>query len=1151
MLARSARLALIYLLEAAAVLLALVIFAAAALLWRLATGPVDLDALAQSLRPAIAEALGGEEAQYGAATIRYAPDLTALVVDMRAVQVTAPGGEVLAAAERVELALALDQLVIGRVRPVAIIAEGGIFSVSRDADGTLSARLGGRSAIAGETADPQATALLSRLRRAEISGAELRIDDAVSGLSARFIDAAVRLSASQERRQLSASARLLAPGGPVPVALDLETGADFEEVFLAFSTQDLVPASLGPLRGGWSQLSALDFPVTASIVIDASRAEGLRAVELDLSAGEGLVRRADGSLALNSAVLAASLDASGGELNIRTLQLDSALARIDLSGRVFDFAGFDDAFPSRARYEFALGAGEVALEGVFPGPVLWEAVSAQGSIDLEERRLAFDALSASLLELEGEFEGAVALHDTAIGLRPQIDVAGTIDGVITKEAVLALWPVDFALGARDWVSSSILAGQLANARLNIAIPPAAFEAGALADEDLSLAFDFSGARVRYISTMTPLEGLSGSAELRGSSLSLTGRSGRIGDIIIDSVFVEIPRFVPIGAPARFGGEGRGSLSSLIALLDQPPLELASGYGFDAGDLAGEGAVRFEITRPMRRSVPYEDIGFDVSGRFTGASGPSGIGEIRFEEGDLTFRADSEGMLVTGDIQVGRSRARLDWNERFRAGDGQPSTQVRIVSNADARDLDLAGIEARSIIDGRIGLDAAFSGNGFSFDRHVVLADLTDAALAFPDGLWTKPRGLPAALELVTGRTPSGGVAIERLAMLGDGLDVQGAAELASDGQLVSADMTRMVLGDQADLTLQASRPEGEDGPLQIDIEGRFFDASQWLDSVISSGLSAEGGLGEMVLSASIDAVQVGEVRYAGVALAMTGDDAGMQSLQLDASLPRGPVRMAITPQEAGGRVLQVETSDAGALLTTLGGFGNITGGALRLDATMPPAGTPGGMQGRISANGFRLERMPLLTRILAAGSLEGLGSLLSGQGIDFEQMEMEFTLLDGLVEMREGRVAGPALGLTWSGIVDTQGERLNLNGTILPSYGLNSLLGNLPLVGELLTSRRGEGVIGVTFTAEGPFETTRVTANPLSALAPGVLRRIFEGTSALRELEALEARRQEQGTPPVDIMDAEESGDLPEGEDKPEDGLPENEQTADGEPDED
>ena len=142
-LVRSARLALIYTLEAAAVLMALLIFAAAALLWRLASGPVDVDALASGLRPAIATALGGELAVYDSASIRYAPDTRALVVDLHALEVSGANGEVLAAADRVELALALDELVIGRIRPVAIDATGGVFSLRRDASGVLSASIGG------------------------------------------------------------------------------------------------------------------------------------------------------------------------------------------------------------------------------------------------------------------------------------------------------------------------------------------------------------------------------------------------------------------------------------------------------------------------------------------------------------------------------------------------------------------------------------------------------------------------------------------------------------------------------------------------------------------------------------------------------------------------------------------------------------------------------------------------------------------------------------------------------------------------------------------------------------------------------------------------------------------------------------------------
>jgi hypothetical protein len=82
-----------------------------------------------------------------------------------------------------------------------------------------------------------------------------------------------------------------------------------------------------------------------------------------------------------------------------------------------------------------------------------------------------------------------------------------------------------------------------------------------------------------------------------------------------------------------------------------------------------------------------------------------------------------------------------------------------------------------------------------------------------------------------------------------------------------------------------------------------------------------------------------------------------------------------------------------------------------------------------------------------------------------------------------------------------------VDGTIVPSYGANTMLAQVPVLGELLTSRRGEGVFGVTFSVSGPFDATRVVSNPLSALAPGIFRRIFEGTSAERQLDALEAER--------------------------------------------
>ena len=43
-----------------------------------------------------------------------------------------------------------------------------------------------------------------------------------------------------------------------------------------------------------------------------------------------------------------------------------------------------------------------------------------------------------------------------------------------------------------------------------------------------------------------------------------------------------------------------------------------------------------------------------------------------------------------------------------------------------------------------------------------------------------------------------------------------------------------------------------------------------------------------------------------------------------------------------------------------------------------------------------------------------------------------------------------------------------------------------------LVSRRGEGVVGMTYSINGHVGEPRVGVNPASALTPGILRRIFE-----------------------------------------------------------
>jgi len=68
---------------------------------------------------------------------------------------------------------------------------------------------------------------------------------------------------------------------------------------------------------------------------------------------------------------------------------------------------------------------------------------------------------------------------------------------------------------------------------------------------------------------------------------------------------------------------------------------------------------------------------------------------------------------------------------------------------------------------------------------------------------------------------------------------------------------------------------------------------------------------------------------------------------------------------------------------------------------------------------------------------------------------------------------------------------VHLRGTLIPLYGANNLLGQLPIVGLFLGGEK-EGLVGVTYEVVGKPAGPVLHVNPLSALAPGLLRKVFE-----------------------------------------------------------
>ena len=87
--------------------------------------------------------------------------------------------------------------------------------------------------------------------------------------------------------------------------------------------------------------------------------------------------------------------------------------------------------------------------------------------------------------------------------------------------------------------------------------------------------------------------------------------------------------------------------------------------------------------------------------------------------------------------------------------------------------------------------------------------------------------------------------------------------------------------------------------------------------------------------------------------------------------------------------------------------------------------------------------------------------------------------------------AGVAVGATVDGYIDYTHNDVRMRGTFVPLYGLNNMFGQIPIVG-LFLGGSNEGLIGVTYEVVGPPSAPVLRVNPISAVAPGLLRKFFE-----------------------------------------------------------
>ena len=147
---------------------------------------------------------------------------------------------------------------------------------------------------------------------------------------------------------------------------------------------------------------------------------------------------------------------------------------------------------------------------------------------------------------------------------------------------------------------------------------------------------------------------------------------------------------------------------------------------------------------------------------------------------------------------------------------------------------------------------------------------------------------------------------------------------------------------------------------------------------------------------------------------------------------------------------------------------------------------------KLKINDFKLKEVPALTKILTLASLQGIADLLTGEGIRFDEFEMNFDNKKNLMTINEIYSIGPAISILMDGYIEGK-NLVSLRGTLVPATTINKAIGKIPILGKILVGKKtGEGVFGVSFKIKGPPKKLKTTVNPIKTLTPRFITRTLE-----------------------------------------------------------
>ncbi|AGK58748.1 hypothetical protein HYPDE_35383 [Hyphomicrobium denitrificans 1NES1] len=939
-----------------------------------------------------------------------------------------------------------------------------------------------------------------------LSNATVVVDYEGQRSSWRIDEASVDFNHQRKRSVISGRALVASKQGPWAFSFLTDEREAADKLEVKATVRDLVPSTLAAAAPPLALLGMFEFPVAADATVVLTRSGDIENGDLSLEFGKGrarlpyLVQPMD----VTAGLFKLDYDGKKRRWDLQPSPVKWADGTIMFSGAMMDVAKANEP----PQWRFALDG----KKGVFEAPEFdvppvtidsWTAhgsiIPRRGQVDIDEFRLA------------GGGGVATVKATTQAGPQGQSMSAEFSVSPMPLKTLKALWPRALATGTREWVGKNLSAvdfqgGTLSFTNGNVG----GVEAGTvLTDlEHVTASFEAKNLVFHPLPGMPEVEAPETSVKLTDNAIEIAmpraettladGQRLALKDISVRTNNVMAPR--PDG---EISLSASGDLGPFIEAVQALPIRNLR----DAPQLpkAGEGKVnaQFDIKVPFVPNVTGDDIAVTGKARIT--DGRFGKVAGRFDVQGFTLNLDlsDTALDAKGDLLVNGVPAKIAGQRLLGPGAGQ-QPPIKIMAKLDDADRTQLGLDINDIVQGVVPIEVSLEpvANGpLAIKLH---ADLTNADMALDHLQWHKAAGHTATVDADIASNPNHDTELQNFKITSDDIAAEGKIVFGPDNKIKQFEFPNLMLNVVSNLDIKGSR--GKDDMWSIDASGKNFDGRNFFRSMFNIGNGPErkadlpGAAKGGRVNAQIDNVIGGyDVSLRNVKMQIETRGGNLTALNVKGTLDGGAPLAAEVDKSSGTRRLLVDSPDAGQVMKLVNFYPNMQGGRMRLEVNLDGTG-PAEKTGILWVEDFKILGDPIVSEVVSSAdqgrpAIEGRRNV-TREVFEFDGMRAPFSVGYGQFVLEEAYLKGPLLGANLRGKVDFKTKRVNFGGTYIPLQGLNGALGGIPLLGQIISGTQGEGIFGITFAVQGPTSNPQVIVNPLSLVAPGIFREMFQMTAS-------------------------------------------------------